>query len=231
MDFKLAKFKTNEYFWGYVKFILQMIDIAILDEHSLSMQGISLLISQNPDFRVLFSCHNRDDLCKKLKKINVNVLLFNLHENSVRNLNLITRVKILNPKVKILVMSAIDDEDLIFKIVKTGAKGFLGKDSMPGDLTEAIYTLYGGHDYFNKPITNMIFVGADERSEVNQLSARQVEILKLMGESLSNREIAERLFISVRTVETHKNHIMQKLNLKSMVDMIKFGIKNNIIDI
>ena len=216
-----------------------MIDVAILDEHNLSMQGISLLVSQNHDFRVLFSCHDRNDLCKKLKNINVNILIFNLHENSVRNLNLITRIKILNPKVKVLVMSAIDDEDMILKIMKTGAKGFLRKDSMPSDLTEAIYTLHGGHDYFSKPITRVVLNryldikndGTGEKSEVNRLSARQVEILKLMGESLSNKEIAERLFISVRTVETHKNHIMQKLNLKSIVDMIKFGIKNNIINI
>jgi len=213
-----------------------MIDIAILDEHNLSMQGISLLVSQNPDFRVLFSCHDRDDLCKKLKNINVNILLFNLHENSVRNLNLITQVKIINPKMKILVMSVIDDEGMILRILKTGVKGFLRKDSMPGDLIEAIYTLHRGHDYFSKPITNSALNryknnSTSENSEINQLSARQVEILKLVGESLSNQEIAERLFISVRTVETHKNHIMQKLNLKNMVDMVKFGIKNNIIDI
>mgnify|MGYP005820438797 CR=1 FL=1 len=83
----------------------------------------------------------------------------------------------------------------------------------------------------NRYISGIKSDGSSEKTEINHLSTRQVEILKLMGESLSNQEIAERLFISVRTVETHKNHIMQKLNLKSTVDMIKFGIKNNIIDI
>jgi DNA-binding NarL/FixJ family response regulator len=217
-----------------------MIDIAIFDENNLSMQGISILVAQNPDFRVVFSCHDRSILCKKLKNIKVNILLYNLHENSARNLNLIAQIKIINPKVRILVMSVIDDEDVILKTLKTGANGFLGKDSMPGDLTEAIYTSRGGHDYFSKSITHMVLNryisgikndGSSEKTEINQLSTRQVEILKLMGESLSNQEIAERLYISVRTVETHKNHIMQKLNLKSTVDMIKFGIKNNIIDI
>lgn len=218
----------------------KIIDIAIFDEHIISLQGISLLVSQNPDFKVLFSCNDKDDLCKKLKNINANILLFNLHENSVRNLNLITQIKILNPKMKILIMSSIEDEDMILKIIKIGAKGFLRKNSIPSDLTEAIYALYGGLDYFSKPINHIALNryisgikndNTEEKTEITQLSARHVEILKLMGESLSNKEIAEQLFISIRTVETHKNHIMQKLNLKNMVDLIKFGIKNNIIDI
>ena len=225
------------YFWNAQIYPFQnnriiMIDIAILDEHNLSMQGISLLVSQNPNFRVLFSCRDKNELFKKLKNININILIFNMHENSVRNLNLITRVKILNPRVKILVMSVIEDGDTILKIIKTGAKGFLRKNSKQSDLTEAIYTLYGGHDYFkNAVLSDIKSDNTGEESEINRLSARQIEILKLMGESLSNKEIAERLFISVRTVETHKTHIMQKLNLRHIVDMVKFGIKNNIIDV
>ncbi|MBO7497455.1 MAG: response regulator transcription factor, partial [Salinivirgaceae bacterium] len=94
-----------------------------------------------------------------------------------------------------------------------------------------------GHDYYSDSITQLLLnryisssnipVGDDNDEEA--LSARQIEILKLWGDGFSNQEIADKLFISVRTVETHKNHIMQKLNLKSTVDLVKYAIKSNII--
>jgi len=217
-----------------------MIDIAVFDEHNLVLQGISGLLAGISDFRVVFTCCDRGVLSEKLKHIKVNILILNLHEISVRNLNLMAQIKMISPNVRILVMSVIEGEEIVLKTIKAGAKGFLGKDSTLNDLTEAVYTLRSGHDYFSKSITQMVLTryisgirndGSSEKAEISQLSARQVEILKLMGDSLSNQEIAERLFISVRTVETHKNHIMQKLNLRSTVDMIKFAIKNNIIDI
>lgn len=217
-----------------------MIDIAVFDEHNLVLKGITTLLSQNQDFRIILSCRERTVLTEKLKQLKVNILILNLHEISVRNLNLIVQLRISNPGAKILIVSAVEGEEIVLKAYKSGAKGFLGKDATHSDLNEAIYTLRNGHDYFNKSLTNLVLnryisriesAAHLEMNEIKQLSSRQIEILKLMGESLSNQEIADKLFISVRTVETHKNHIMQKLNLRTQVDMIKFAIRNNIIEI
>jgi two-component system response regulator NreC len=217
-----------------------MIDIALFDEHRLVLEGISGLLSGISDFRVVLSCDDRNVLAEKLKSMQVHVLILNMHDISVRNLNLIVQLNISNPKLKILVISVIDSEEIVLKTIKAGAKGFLGKDSDRNSLLEAVYTLRNGHDYYSKSITHLLLnryissLKADELSQnadIANLSSRQVEILKLWGESYSNQEIADRFFISVRTVESHKNHIMQKLNLKSTVDMVKFAIKNNIIEI
>jgi two-component system response regulator NreC len=217
-----------------------MIDIAIFDEHKLVLEGISGLLTGISEFRVVLNCDDRNILTEKLKSIQVHVLILNMHDISVRNLNLIVQLNISNPKLKILVVSVIDSEEIVLKTIKAGAKGFLGKDSDRNSLIEAVYTLRNGHDYYSKSITHILLnryissLKADELSEnadINNLSSRQIEILKLWGESYSNQEIADRFFISVRTVESHKNHIMQKLNLKSTVDMVKFAIKNNIIEI
>jgi len=217
-----------------------MIDIAIFDEHKLVLEGLSGMLSGISDFRVVLICDNRNVLTEKLKSIQVHVLLLNMHDISVRNLNLIVQLNISSPKLKILIVSVIDSEEIVLKTIKAGAKGFLGKDSDRNSLLEAIYTLRNGHDYYSKSITHLLLnryissLKADELSQnadVNNLSSRQIEILKLWGESHTNQEIADRFFISVRTVESHKNHIMQKLNLKSTVDMVKFAIKNNIIEI
>ncbi len=217
-----------------------MIDIAIFDEHRLVLEGVSGLLSGITDFRVVLSCDNREVLVEKLKSIQIHVLILNMHDISVRNLNLIVQLNISSPKLKILIVSVIDNEEIVLKTIKAGAKGFLGKDSDRNSLMEAIYTLRNGHDYYSKSITHLLLnryisgLKADELSQsadLANLSSRQVEILKLWGESQTNQEIADRFFISVRTVESHKNHIMQKLNLKSTVDLVKFAIKNNIIEI
>ena len=105
------------------------------------------------------------------------------------------------------------------------------------ELIEAIYTLRNGYDYYSQTIThlllnNYISLIQNEHPESNaslkNLSSRELEIVKLWGESNTNKEIADKLFISIRTVESHKNHIMQKLSLKTAVDLVKFAIKNNI---
>jgi len=217
-----------------------MIDIALFDEHKLVLEGISGLLSGISDFRVVLNCDDRNVLTEKLKSMQVHVLILNMHDISVRNLNLIVQLNISNPKLKILIVSVIDSEEIVLKTIKAGAKGFLGKDSDRNSLLEAVYTLRNGHDYYSKSITHLLLnryissLKADELSQnadIANLSSRQIEILKLWGESYNNQEIADRFFISVRTVESHKNHIMQKLNLKSTVDMVKFAIKNNIIEI
>jgi DNA-binding NarL/FixJ family response regulator len=217
-----------------------MIDIAIFDEHKLVLDGLSGLLSGVSDIRVVLACDNRDTLAEKLKAMQIHVLILNMHDISVRNLNMIVQLNISSPKLKILIVSVIDSEEIVLKTIKAGAKGFLGRDSDRNSLIEAIYTLRNGHDYYSKSITHLLLnryistlktddVG--QNSDINNLSSRQIEILKLWGESYTNQEIADRFFISVRTVESHKNHIMQKLNLKSTVDMVKFAIKNNIIEI
>ena len=216
-----------------------MINIALFDEHKLILDGFKRLLSDVPDFNLILACEHRSELTEKLKKVNVHVLILNMHDISVRNLNFIVQLTIDNPRLKILILSAIQNEEIILKTIKAGAKGFLGKDSDRNDLMEAVFTLRNGHDYYSKSISNLVvnqYVSnfsntSGTGAELEQLSARQIEILRMWGESYSNQEIADRLFISVRTVESHKNHIMQKLNLKSTVDMVKFAIKNNIIDI
>jgi two-component system response regulator NreC len=217
-----------------------MIDIAFYDEHKLMLEGLSRLVEETSDLRTVLACDDRGVLIRKLKSIQVHVLIMNMHDISVRNLNLIVQLTISNPKVKILIVSVIDSEEIVLRAIKAGAKGFLGGDSDRNDMLEAIYTLRNGHDYFSKSITHLLLnryiagmqTGAmNQASGMNSLSSRQIEILKLWSESYTNQEIADRFFISVRTVESHKNHIMQKLNLKSTVDMVKFAIKNNIIEI
>lgn len=216
------------------------ISIGLFDEHKIVMEGLSSIFSQNENIEVVFQCSDKAKLLETLKLQPVNILIVNIHVLDTAILNLITQINLTVSKTRILVISAINSDEMVLKTIKAGAKGYLAREADRNEMVEAIYTIRNGFDYYSKSITHLLinkyitrFKSEDKmpKTEIENLSARQVEILKLWGENYTNKEIAEKLFISLRTVETHKNHIMQKLNLKTTVDMVKFAIRNNLIEI
>jgi two-component system response regulator NreC len=128
-------------------------------------------------------------------------------------------------------------KDLVFKSIKSGANGFLSADASVQELKEAVLTIRAGHEFFSASITKLLVNNyvesmrtdsADQIAIAEKLGKRELEVLSLWGDGHTNVEIADTLFISVRTVESHKNHIMQKLGIRTTVDLLKFAIRNNI---
>jgi len=215
-----------------------MINIVIIGIHHLQSEAIATLIESNDEFKVL-DIHSRTmDFLHKNYAEPVHVVIKNIPKITGDDISDVEEIQKIHPKAKVLIISYSENEETIFNIIKVGAKGFLSHDASRQELFEAIYSLRNGYDYFSKCITNILLnryvssIQNNEKTEdddVKQLSTREIEILSLWGNSYTNPEIADTLHISVRTVETHKTHIMQKLNLKTQVDLIKYGIKNNII--
>lgn len=218
---------------------MSKIGVGIYVEHLLLGQAIANLIANHDDIEVVFVENDRQTVAAKMKQLPANVLVMHTNDMSTVAYNQIVRLSIEFQRTKILVLSETNSEDAIVRTIKAGAKGFLDKDAGRKEFVEAILTLRSGHDYYSNSITHLLLqryvgkIGTENTQHygLNLLSQRQIEVLKLWGESFSNQEIAEKMFISQRTVETHKNHIMQKLNLKSTVDMIKFAIRNNLIEV
>src|SRR4030042_793221 len=212
--------------------------LGIYDEPRLAQEGIRSLLHGIEDVEISLMENTKSRLLEGLRSTPPHILIINLHELNSPLLNLIVLINLNHPQVKILIISVRNEEEIILKTIKAGAKGFLSRDTGSNELIEAIYTMRNGHDYFSKSITHILINKYINKLNYNKhangiqnLSPREIEIMKLWGNSLTNKEIADKLFLSLRTVETHKNHIMQKLNLKTSVDMVKFGIKNNIIEI
>lgn len=215
-----------------------MINIVIIGIHHLQSEAIATLIESNDEFKVL-DIHSRTmDFLHKNYAEPVHVVIKNIPKITGDDISDVEEIQKIHPKAKVLIISYSENEETIFNIIKVGAKGFLSHDATRQELFEAIYSLRNGYDFFSKCITNILlnrYVSSIQNNEKNedddmkQLSTREIEILSLWGNSYTNPEIADTLHISVRTVETHKTHIMQKLNLKTQVDLIKYGIKNNII--
>ena len=185
------------------------------------------------------SCNYSDQPIEKMiyDEINDDSIQVYYFENDIENIRLLNQRF---PKAKILVLSMFKHERFILKMIKAGAKGHVSRDTNRSEILEAIYTLRNGYEFYAKTITNIILSSylSDDDIDIKEkenrqknLSNREMEVFKLFAEGHSNREIAEKLFISVRTVETHKNNIMKKINIKTTVDLVKFAIKNNIIEL
>lgn len=217
-----------------------MIHVVIVGIHNLQSESIAMMIESNPEFKVLDIRTRTSDFLQKTYDEPVHIVIKNIPKITETDIADVEEIQKVYPRAKVLIISYAENEETIFNIIKVGAKGFLSHDATRQDLFEAIYSLRNGFDYFSKCITNILlnrYVSSiqnnekPENEEVEKLSSREIEILSLWGSSYTNPEIADSLHISVRTVETHKTHIMQKLNLKTQVDLIKYAIKNNIINL
>ena len=202
------------------------------------MKAFAALLNRVDDIDILLQAEDQEILLKQLREDPVNVLIIVVHAFNTGFSNLLVQISTTFPRVRVLIISVSNDEESVLRTIKAGAKGFLARDTTREELVEAIYTLRNGYDFFSNSITVLLLnkyikklKTDDDRPDIRSLSSREIEIMKMWGNSFTNKEIADKLFLSVRTVETHKNHIMQKLNLKTSVDLVKFAIRNNIIDL
>jgi two-component system response regulator NreC len=218
-----------------------MIKVAIVDKHPVVGDAIEALLGNADEIEIVGGCRGVNELLLLANEEMVHVALLVFYRTDPKD---VLDVKVLTnrfPKLKVLVLSMYqNNESLILKLIKAGAKGHLSRDTDRSEILEAIYTLRNGYEFYAKTITNILLNSylsdqdidkKEKEQRQKDLSAREMEIFKLFAEGYSNREIAEKLFISVRTVETHKNNIMKKINLKTTVDLVKFAIKNNIIEL
>lgn len=219
---------------------MDKIKVALVDEHPIMCDGIQSLLSDVIDIQIVHSSRNVNELIQKLYQEWANVVIVVLYTPDPEDVELISQLCKKHTRVQVLILSMYKIENMIFKMIRAGAKGHLTSETNRDEMVEAIYTLRNGYDFYAKTITNLILrhyiEDKDEAAEARHereksLSSREMEVLKLFAKSLTNKEIADRLFISIRTVESHKNNIMRKINLKTTVDMVKFAIKNNIVDI
>lgn len=218
-----------------------MISLFIKDDYPILSESLEALLASAKDIRVSTSLPSLPQFDNTGKLIQPNIILFVAHTGRTEEIIQIKRFNRNFERSRILVLSLIIDELFILQTIKAGAKGVITKDATGNELIEAIYTLRGGYDYYGKSITQILLNSYLKKAredddeafnkQLNALSEREMEVLKLFAESLTNQEIADKLFISIRTVESHKNNIMRKINLRTTVDLVKFAIRNNLIRI
>jgi DNA-binding NarL/FixJ family response regulator len=219
---------------------MEKIKIILVDDHQIVRDGIKALLNDAEDIDIISEAGSYNELREKLKLQNPDIILMDISLPEISGLEITKTLSETYPHLKVLILSMYTGEDFIFNAIKAGAKGYLPKNTTRKEIIDAIHAVYNNNEYYSESISNVILKSyvqkaktADSLPERTEdiLSSREIEILKYFAGGMSNQEIADKLFISIRTVESHKNHIMQKLELKSTVELIKYAIKNKIVDI
>ncbi|MBT31001.1 MAG: DNA-binding response regulator [Thalassobius sp.] len=207
-----------------------MIKIAIVDDHQLFRDGINALLTGKEDFEVIISVSNGVEFFEVLSKENLpDVLLLDLTMPEMDGFEVLKILK-KYPDIKTIAISMHDDGNYIMKCVRSGAYGYLLKNTDEDELINAIYTVNREKKYFNKEVSErMIHIMALEGSQLKKLSAKESEILKLISDGLTTKEIADQLYISTRTVETHRANMMKKLTVKNSAELIRKASELNLI--
>jgi len=212
------------------------IQILITDDHQLFREGIVNLLAAAPEIKIVGQAGNGLEAIEMSRTLNPDVVIMDL---SLPVINGVDATRILHqelPAIRILVLSMHADKHFIKEALEAGASGYLSKNCTYSQLIDAINTVYQGKKYLSAKITEVLiddYLNKDEDATgiQQELTERESEILKLIAEGVSARDISTQLFISVKTVGTHKQHILDKLNLKSTVDIIKYAIKKGIISL
>ena len=213
---------------------MEIIKIILTDDHQLFRDGIKSLLEDTGDINVIGEASNQEELFKIIENNKPNIIILDITLPGASGIEITKKIKSEHPDINILILSMHNEDEFVINALEAGAKGYLPKDINKDELLEAIYTINDGDEYYNKEISKIFLKKymqnkADSENENPILTNREIEIVKLVSEGLKNQEIAEKLFISIRTVDAHKNNIMRKLKLKSNVEIVKFAIKNKII--
>ncbi|HBS87034.1 MAG: hypothetical protein A2W91_02340 [Bacteroidetes bacterium GWF2_38_335] len=219
---------------------MKKIKIMLVDDHEVVINGIRTVLKGVEDIEVIEDACDGDMLLKKLKYLTPDLIMMDLSLPKKSGVEMTRLIRVEYPKIKIIIFSANINEESIFDAIKAGANGYLSKDASREQIIDAIRRVMEGEKVLSDSISNTLlinYIEKDKKQEkfsekkVDGLTKREIEILKLIAEGHTYKEIAEELFISFRTVETHKNNIMYKLELKNTVDLVKFAIKNKLVDI
>jgi len=212
-----------------------MIRVAICDDHKLIREGIKALLFGEKDIKLVGEAFNGKSLIDLLSGLKTDVLLLDIRLPDSNGLQLIPKVLDLSPETRLLMLSAEMEEESICEAVNQGAHGFLHKDASGEEMVQAIKTVAAGDPYFGQRIAHIIYKSysrliKEPKIETRPIiSERELEIIEKLGTGRSCKEVAAELNISPRTVENHKNNILQKLCLKNTIELLRYAIKNNIV--
>jgi DNA-binding NarL/FixJ family response regulator len=211
---------------------MNKIRVLIAEDHTIVRQGLSALLRSEPDIEVAGEASDGLEAVEMAKKQMPNIVLMDVAMRNLNGLDATRKIKKLFPQMKVLVLTMYDNEECIFQILKAGASGYLIKDSAMTDLVSAIRAVHQGDSYLSPSISKKVIEEYIRRAEIgekqgvdNLLSDREREILQLIAEGHSLAQIASFLCISKKTVEAHKTHIMEKLNIHDKVGLIKYAIR------
>lgn len=211
-----------------------MLQIAIADDHALFRKSLKLLIGSFENMEVVAEASNGIELLEKLTTATADILLLDLQMPEMDGFETCNKINALYPNIKILILTLISEEDTIKKIMNMRVNGYFTKNTNPHELEKAIWELEDNGFYFEKSLTavveNILKNQTKTESSVPvSITDREMEIIRLVVKEFSGKEIADKLGISLKTVEVHKRNLMEKTNAKNFIGVITYALSNQLI--
>jgi DNA-binding NarL/FixJ family response regulator len=211
-----------------------LIRIVIADDHTLVREGLKRLVSSVDGMQVVGEAADGIETLQRVRELVFEVLLLDLSMPGRNGMELIKLVCAENPKVRILVLSMHQELQYAVRAIKSGARGYLTKESAPEQLEQAIRKIAEGGAYISAEVAQQLALGAmpggGQAAPHERLSDREFEVFRLLVQGLSATEIADRLALSVKTVSTHKSHLLSKMELSNISDLVRYAMKHGLVD-
>jgi two-component system, NarL family, response regulator DegU len=210
-------------------------NIAIVDDHAMFREGLAGLLKDYPEFKVVIQAGSGLDLLSQLKKIDTDIVLLDINMPEMDGIETIGNLKKKYPLIKIIILTMHNEEELIFDLIKRGANGFLPKDKSVESVVDAITTVLEKEYYYNDQMSKAMILGIKSDSNKSQqfsktpLSERELEIIRWMCKELNTKEIADKVCLSHRTVQKHKENIYLKTQTKNSNGIIMYAMKHNLL--
>jgi DNA-binding NarL/FixJ family response regulator len=215
------------------------IRLALVDDHSLMRNALSSMLQEVNDFEIVGSFSSGEELLNHFRDLNIDVVIMDIVMNGMSGIETTRWLKERNSKSKVILLSGEINKEFVTSGIQSGIDGYLPKDVEKIILVAAIRSVYGGDKYFNDAIKTLVFEDfykkeksvTTVRKQLNNmnLTKREAEVFTLIATGKTNHEVGNELFISIKTVDTHKSHILDKLGLKNMTELVRYAIKNKLI--
>jgi two-component system response regulator DegU len=211
------------------------ISVLIADDHSLIRQGLKQILELEEDIHVVSQASNGDEAVRNAIEHKPDVILMDINMPGSNGLQAIDEIKKRKLESKIIVLTIHEDREYLFKTLQMGADGYVLKDAEPSVLIAAIRSVFSGQSYIQPNMTtelvkefNRVTLHEKDKHESNNLTAREIEVLKLIAEGMINKEIARQLYISEKTVKNHVSNIFRKLDVSDRTQAAIYAFKHNI---
>lgn len=210
-----------------------MIRVLVADDHQIVRNGVQRLLGESPDARVVALAANGREVLQTLANTAVDVLVLDIGMPGIPFLELLRQLREQYPRVRIVILSAHAEDEYAVRALKGGASGYVTKERSPDDLLDAIRRAYAGGRYVSPTLAQRLasmVVEEEDRPGHAALSDREYQVLQLLGAGRSAKEIAAQLGLSVKTVSTYRARLLEKLDLKSTADLIRYAIEHRLVD-
>jgi len=210
-----------------------MINILIADDHAVVREGVKRILSEMPDITVAGEAGNGQEALEKIAKKAYDLILLDIAMPGKDGLEILKEIKALKPKLPVLVLSMFPEEQYALRALKSGASGYLTKESIPDELIKAVRKITQGGKYISSSFSEKFILSMDsdmERPPHENLSDREYQVMRMIASGRTLKEIAEALFLSVKTVSTYRARILEKMGMKNNAELTHYAIKNNIVD-